>query len=326
MVDGMQVLWACFDTPSPVWPDAEVRRWLTNVRELLVQHGLVVEAGRLDHIACPDCPDGHVEEVFERLGADGRLRCYIPCPLSLRVEIPPATLRRWTLDVEKTVAAVASAMSIQARPSAIIPGRLWRLGKTQWQGVSREVLLARGLAWEDGQIVARRVGTGGRPIVLVADQVPPTDLWPGRVPAVVLLSRVASLGATGVEADVTHMMMLVKDADATAERASLLPITPKDRTKVINQHVRAAMKKQLDQDAYVAAYKLHGTAREAAAALEKEGIKVHFSTIARAVERAKKAEEIARTTDSQSVRRTVASHRRDSGRKIIQRTQHPNSE
>ena len=228
----MQVLWACFDTPAPVWPDAEVRCWPTEVRERLGHQGLVVEGGRLDRIACPDCPDGHVEEVVERRGADGRLRCYIPCPQSLRVEIPPVALRRWTLDVEKIVAAVASAMSMQACPSAIIPGRLWRLGKTRWQGVSREVLLARGLAWADGQAVARRVGTGGRPIVLIADQVPPADLWPGRVPAVVQLSRVASLGATGVEADVTHMMMLVKDADAATEATEALPLDANRRRLV----------------------------------------------------------------------------------------------
>ncbi len=326
MVEEMQVLWACFDAPAPVWPDAEIRRWPADVLERLVQQGLVVEAGQLDRVACPDCPDGHVEEIIERRGADSRLRCYIPCPQSLRVEISPAALRRWTLDVEKVVAAVASAMSMQARPSAIIPGRLWRLGKTRWQGVSREVLLARGLAWADGQTIPRHVGTGGRPIVLVADQAPLAELWPGRLPAVIVLSRVASLGATGIDVDVTHMMMLVKDADAAAERASLLPIAPKDRTKVINQHVRAAMKKHLDQEAYAAAYRLHGTARKAAAALEKEGIKVHFSTIARAAERVKKTEEIARTTDSQSVRRTVASHRRDNGKKTLQRSQHTDYE
>lgn len=323
MVDGMQVLWACFDTPAPIFPDAEVRSWPSEVREMVIRHGLIAEAGCLDRIACPDCPDGHVEEVIERRGADGRLRYYIPCPHSLRVEIPPAALRRRTLNVEKTVAAVASAMSMRGRPLAIVPGRLWRLGKTQWQGVSREVLLARGLAWADARAIARRIGTGGRPIVMVGDQAPPADLWPGRVPAVLLLSRVALPGATGIEADATHMMMLVKDADAAAEDASLLPVAPKDRVKVINLHVRAAMKKQLDQDAYVAAYKLHGSARRAAVALGKEGIKVHFSTIARAATRAKQAEEIARSTNSQSVRRTVASQRRDSGQKILHRPQHP---
>jgi len=325
VTEGPPILWASFDTPEPTFPDTEVRSWPPQVREAMIHHELIVEAGPLGRIACPDCPDGHIEEVIERPGADGRPRYFIPCPQSLRVEIPPEALRRWRLNFERIVAVVASALSMLRRPLAIVPGRLWRLGKTQWQGASREVLLARGLAWADGEAIAHRVGPAGRPIVLVADQTPAVDIWSGRVPALVPLSRVATLGATAIEVDVTHMMMLVRDADARAERASLLPVAPKDRTRVINRHVRAAMKKQLDQDAYVAAYKLHGSARKAEAALREEGIRVHFSTIARAVKRARQTEDIARTANSQSVCRTVASHRRDSGRKPLNFPKVPDS-
>ena len=327
MVDGMQVLWACFDTPALIFPDAEVRSWPSEVREMVIRHGLIVEAGCLDRIACPDCPDGHVEEVIERRGADGRLRYYIPCPHSLRVEIPPAALRRRTLNVEKTVTTVASAMSMRGRPLAIVPGRLWRLGKTQWQGVSREVLLARGLAWADGEAVARHVGTGGRPIILVADQTPPADLWPGRVPAVLLLSRVASLGATGIKVDATHMMMLVKDADATAEAGQVLPLDVKQKKLLVRRQVKAEIEAHLEDDVLVAAYKEFNSLRGDSHALtERLARTITKDKVYGAVQRAGGVKAVARTANSQSVRRIVVSQRRDSGRKILQRTQHPEPE
>ena len=50
------------------------------------------------------------------------------------------------------------------------------------------------------------------------------ELWPGRAPALVSLSRVSSLGAAGFEIDPTHAMAPVQEADAAAEAAQVLPL------------------------------------------------------------------------------------------------------
>ena len=195
---------------------------------------------------------------------------------------------------------------------------MWRLGKTLWQGAHREVLFVRGLAWPDARDVTRRIGPNRRPIVLVADRAPMTDVWPGMTPAVVALSQVATLGEAGIELDVAHMTLLIKDADAANEAALALPLDPRQKKLVVRRQLKAEIKSFLKDDDLAAAYAQHGSYRKAAAALTAErDTSVSKDMVRRAVLRRGGAKTVALAEDSQSVRRTVASHHRDRGKKIV---------
>ena len=75
---------------------------------------------------------------------------------------------------------------------SLVPGHLWRLGKTTWQGALRDVLFARGLTGKDAPEIADRISSSRRPIVLVGKYLPPNEIWESCEPAVVPLSEVAS--------------------------------------------------------------------------------------------------------------------------------------
>ncbi|MCG3178609.1 MAG: hypothetical protein BIFFINMI_00937 [Phycisphaerae bacterium] len=327
MSDPLDVIWRSMETPAPVFGARQVRSWPRGALDCLAGSGLLVRAANASHITCPSCAGGHDAEVECRESRDGRMRFFIHCPESLRVEVPPDMLIQWAIDFDALARLVATGMALAGTCAPLIPGRLWRLGKTAWQGASREVLLARGLASPDGPAIAVRIGTGGRPIVLIGDQPPPPEIWPGRVPAVVTLSRVAVLGGAGIEVNPTHMMLLVKDADAASEALNPMPLAPKQKKLLVRRQLKAEIKSFLKDDDLIAAWRQHGSCRAAATALSEErGTRITKDMVNRAIQRRGGVRALAAADDSASVRRTVASQRRDRSGKILHRSQPAESE
>lgn len=327
MTDPLEIVWNVMDAPNPLFTAEAVRAWPDSFMERLTGAGLLVRTNNASHVVCPNCSDGHVEEVVARERPPGTVRFFIRCPEALRVEVPPESLLQWTVDFDAVARAVAAGMNVSGTCTALVPARLWRLGKVSWQGVSREVLLARALAGPDGVDIAGRISTGGRPIVFVADLAPPLAIWPGRIPAVIPLSRVASMGATGLDLDAAQMMMLVKDADAAAEASEALPLDPKKKRLFARKQLKAELNAHLEDDVLLAAYKQDPSYRRVADQLtEQLGRKITKDKVKRAVDRAGGIKAVLRGGDSQSVRCTVASHRRDNGKRIFQQPKPPDSE
>ncbi|MCX5671750.1 MAG: hypothetical protein NTU94_10575 [Planctomycetota bacterium] len=258
-----------------------------------------------------------MEEVVPQTGPDGHTRFFIPCPESLRVEVPETLLLQWTVDFDALAVALAKALALRGHPKTIVPGRLWRLGKTPWQGANREVLFARGLGWPDGLTVTCHVGPNGRPIILVADQTPPDAVWAGRPPATIVLAQVAALGENGIEIDAVDVAARVNEADQRVATVMGLPVTGAEQKLAIRQQLKAEVRTHLEDDVLVASYKECGSYRKAADALTQQlGRKITKDKIGRAVLRAGGPDEVVQTADSPSVQRSVASQRRD-GQKII---------
>jgi ribosome-associated translation inhibitor RaiA len=320
MTDSLELFLTSLEADVPLFTITDLRRWPASVVERLVGLGLLCPTTSATHVACPECDDGHVEEVVPREGDDGKVRFFIRCPEALRVEVPEELLRQWTVDLDALAAALAKALTLKGHPKALVPGRLWRLGKTPWQGANREVLFARGLGWPDSSAVACHVGPNGRPIILVADQAPPDTVWTGRPPATIVLAQVAALGASGIEIDAVDVAARVNEADQRVATVMGLPVTAVEQKRVIRQQVKAEVKAHLEDDVLVAAYKEWGSYREAADALTQQlGRKISKDKVRRAVLRAGGLDEVAQTANSPSVQRTVASQRRD-GRKIIRKS------
>lgn len=327
MTDALELVWELFDSPSLLLGIDEVTRWPPSAVAELTHLGFLREAGRIDHAACPNCLDRHVEEVLCRPGSDGQNRFYIPCPENLRVKIAADDLRRWMIDVDAVARSVASAIAPGGRCTQRTASRLWRLGAVAWQGVNRDVLLARGLDWPDGGEIIRQIGGNGRSIVLLAGPAPPAQIWPELPPTVVSLHSAVRFQAGAITVALADICAVVQDTDAANQARRPVALSPKQRKHEFRQAAGELLKSALRDEDLVRAYAEHGSFRNAAEALTTEhGFKVSKDKVRRAVERRGGIGAVKRAADSDSVRRTVASQRRDRQRKFASPTQPPQLE
>jgi len=326
VTDALEIVWQLFDSPSLLLGHDEVTRWPPPAVAELTRLGFLREAVRGDHAACPNCPDRHVEEVLCRSGPDGQSRFYIPCPENLRVEIAADSLRRWMIDVDAVARRLASAIAPGGRCTQRTALRLWRLGGVAWQGVNRDVLLARGLDWPDNGEIIRQIGGNGRSIVLLSGPAPPAHIWPELPPTIVPLSTTVRLQAGVVSVALADIHALMHDTDAANQVRRPVAMTRKQQKSEFKRAAGDLLKSALRDEDLLRAYREHGSTRKAAAALCKNGLKVSKDAVQRAVERAGGAGAVKRDADSESVRRTVASQRRDRQRKFASPTQPPQLE
>lgn len=326
MTDALNIIWELLDSPTLLVTHAEVLRWPPAAVADLTRLGFLRAAANTDHASCPHCTDRHVEEVLCRAGPDGVTRYYIPCPENLRVEIAADDLRRWMIDVDAVARGLANAVAPGGRCTQRVASRLWRLGAVPWQGVHREVLLARGLGWPDGADIIRQIGGNGRAIVFVAGPAPPAHIWPELPPTVVSLSSVVQLQAGDITITFADVCTLVQDTDAANQARRPVALSRKQQQREFQKAAGDVLKSKLGDDAFVQAYREHGSYRKAAVALSKPGLKVSKDAVKRAVMRAGGVGAVKRDKDSESVRRTVASQRRDRQRKFASPTQPPQLE
>lgn len=324
MTDPMELFWASLESERPLFTAADLRRWPENYGRRLGEMGLLRLAENATHVVCPGCDGGHVEPVIPHSGPCG-VRFYVRCPEALRVQVPAENLRQWTVDLTALVKALASALRPGSRSREVVPGRLWKLCKMPWRESQREVFLARGLGWPDAPTVTAKIPPVGRPIVLVPDTTLPRHIWSENTPAAVSLSRVATLDDGKIAIDLIDMATVVNEADMAA-RLSAAETLHEAPSKKLTQIVRQAQMAGLTDESLVRAYAAHNSFRKAADALVAQGHETDRWAIERAVKRFGGVEKVRRIFNSQSVRRTVVSHRRDSGKKPLQYPQVPDSE
>ncbi|MFO0821518.1 MAG: hypothetical protein U1A77_26480, partial [Pirellulales bacterium] len=180
------------------------------------------------------------------------------------VEVHPQLLERWTIHWEALAQATASGLALRGMCTPLIANRLWRLGRLKWQGATRDVLLARGLAWQDGQALARQIAHATRPIVFVGDAIPPTEAWAGRVPPIVRLSQVTSLDHDGPQIDGEAVLSAIVFADDPQLSTEQDEQISDNLERIIRRQIRAESKTQLTDDVLLAAYQQEGSTRKAA--------------------------------------------------------------
>jgi len=318
--DLFHLVLAAADDVGRIFDHAEIQTWPAGSLAALGRLGLLRQSGTGLHAPCPNCEDGHIEPVTIRPGAGDAKRYFIWCPEAMRVEVTPEMCNGWEVDLDGLARAVASAMSLKGSPKRLVPGRLWALGRALWKHSTREVVLALRLRDTDVSAVTSHIGVGGRAIVFVPQHPPDDRVWPGRVPAVVALSRVATLGADSLALDVAAIGEIVANADAAAEARSALPTDPEIKKQIIRQQVKAEIKTHLEDDVLVASYLEFGSFRKAAAGLtERLGRPVTKDAIEDAVKRAGGIKALTEMMDTVSVARTVASQSRDRSKKILER-------
>ncbi len=314
----LAILWACFDTSEPQFTSREIGSWPEKDRKWLLEAGVLKETSAATSMVCPSCADGHVEEVLELPDAVPR-RFFIPCPEVVRVEVDLNDLRQWTIDLDAVAALIAAVLALNGEVRSVSSGRLWQLGTTKLGACSREVMLLRKPDVEDGPAVAAHIGLTGRPIVLFAGGEPDPAIWPGRTPACVALSRVLFHDGTSLQVNALLLHELVSKSDDLQSQLHAIPVDLKGKKLMVRRQLKAELASHLDDSNLVAAYRQHGSVREAAKALTAErGTPITKDVVQRAIARAGGAKAVMNMEDSESVGRSVASHRRDRAKKTQQ--------
>lgn len=286
MLDPIVWLWSFADHDEPVFDEFSLRIILGDGFERLSNLNFVVRTRNAEHVSCPSCSDGHVEEVIVLDWPDGTRRYFVPCPEYLRVEVPPELLERWMVDWDALARAVAASLTLGGACTLLVEDRLWRLGRTRWRGTYRDVLFARGLSWLDASSIAQQAAHGTRPIVFVGDRVPASNDWPGRAPPVVMLSQVTTSGSSGLVVDRDAVLAAILAADADLVETEAPPPPSSGLALMIRRQIKAEEKTQLTDDILVAAYQQEGSVRKAAAFLsERTGEVVTKDKIQGAVRR-----------------------------------------
>lgn len=317
--DVFQIFLTAADDVERVFHFQETRLWPEGDMDRCLAMNLLRPAATGLYAPCPNCAEHHMESATTHTGPDGRKRFYIWCPESLRVEVTAEMCKGWEVDPNGLARALATAMGINSSPMPLVNGRLWRLGRVPWKGSSREVVLALRMMDTDAASVAAHIGPGGRTIVLVPCHPPDERVWPGHVPAVVALSRLATFTPQGINLDLAAISEIVADADARAEAKSMLPVDPEVKKQVVRQQVKAEIKGHLNDDVLVAAYIEFGSYRKAAFGLtERLGYPITKDAIEDAIKRAGGIKAVKETSDVSSISRTVASQPRDRAKKISQ--------
>ena len=316
--DLLYMLLAAVDAGECTFDHAETSTWPPGSIDRLCTAKLLRESSGGLMAPCPSCADGHIEPVVPRVDSGGRTRWFIPCPESLRIEVTAEMCRGWEVDLDGLAGAIAGALAVQGAPRALVPGRLWRLGRIPFEGGTREVLLAIWLSDSDATQVSRIVPPGGRSIVLVPHRVPDDRIWAARVPTVVALSPFALVGETGLELAGVQLMEAIAEADIAAADKVQVPLDAVAAKKV-RRHVKATIESMVSDEALVQAYITYGSYRKAADALKAEGQVTDRWAVERAVKAKGGPKAVKATNDSASVARIVASQSRDRAKKIAQR-------
>jgi hypothetical protein len=118
------------------------------------------------------------------------------------------------------------------------------------------------------------------------------------------------------ELDLAEMTVLVSDHDEALEAASQAALNDKRHQKKLRRQIKSEIKSMLTDEAIAQAYRVHGSYRKTAGALTVEcDAPVTKDQVYRAIGRLGGPKKVSRTSDSESICRAVASHRRDKPRK-----------
>lgn len=110
-----------------IGPD-ELADWPEGAFDELIRLRVLRQHTAAGRIVCPDCDDGHVEDVEVAEDSHGVTHLVIRCPHSGRVEVAEAALKRWRLERRAFAMALAGMVGATGEPKRLEGGRSWSLG------------------------------------------------------------------------------------------------------------------------------------------------------------------------------------------------------
>jgi hypothetical protein len=293
----------------------EIAAWPDGAAAMFESLPLIRAAEHARSAVCDACGNDHTETVEYVTDANGQLHGFISCPDAGAVEVPLSRLKCWAVAVDELVGVLAKGLSLKGKPVEIVADRLWRLGHTDWGGAARSVMLARGLCWDDNSAVVQKADIKPTSIIFVPGRAPSNGLWGGPEPAVVLLSSIVDVATGKIIVKHADAANLVAECDKAAAEARAAKPAKGKKDPVTQQQLKSAIHSLMYDDPLIAAYRQYGSYQKAAAALSKEqGVRISKDKIFRAVKKAGGPAAVVQGASTGSVRRSVASQRRDKKR------------
>jgi len=197
----------------------EVSPWPVGVVEALVQNGFLSPTTPGTSVLCDACLEDHWQEVEFVESPEGAPRAYIVCPESGRVAVDTARLKRWRVNLTGLADVLGQLLGCREAPDELVASRLWRLGRTELAGGSRDAFLVRGPTWPNaGEALSleQRLSRGASSLLLTLVEIvadPPAGT------SVVPLTQVLSLADNRLCLDLPYIeTVLVSDAGRSLSR------------------------------------------------------------------------------------------------------------
>lgn len=223
----------CFDQ-TEFWPDGHV--------QALIVAGVFVPLGPLRSLVCRSCGEAPCQDLVPITHGNAEF-VYLPCARCGLSRVPPERLQQWSLHLPALFDWALHDLGVLGQRDEVVPQRVWRLGKTRWDGATWNVFFARGLRQPDAWGVVDRLQA--RSVLLVPTPIPGLDLQRPRHTTVIddLLSW------DGCRFKFDHEQMVVRLRDVAT--ASKRPVKPRPRrssrstaierlTQEMHEHLRSA--------------------------------------------------------------------------------------
>ncbi len=248
MPDPEAVFWDRLDLREAAFTGDEVATWPPAFRDALTRPGVLCRTSNATHIACDACDTGHVEEVQQVEGPEGRRRFYLVCPENGRVQVDERRLLRWAVNFQTLATVVAEEVGCTGTVEMLKRDRIWVLGRLVRAAVARNVVMCRGLTWEDGgQVVvaSQRIRIASPPLVLAIGRLPSDTFWGKQVPPVLGLNEVLALdGRISACLDAVDNVLGIQPAQPRVVRRKRRRASRAETidalTKAMAEHLRAA--------------------------------------------------------------------------------------
>ena len=141
--------------------------------------GIFQRGEDLSEVECDACGDRHIEHVHVIIEPPGsKPRLYIGCKEAGRVWVEPERVEVQRIDLDALAKTISNLLGL-GTPRVIVESRLWLLDTVQLGDRTRDIFLARGAAWQDGQLLANhaRLATSPCPLILVPNLLPDDPIW-----------------------------------------------------------------------------------------------------------------------------------------------------
>lgn len=310
MIDPIDLLWASFDTPEPVYSAELLSRFPKKEIEELKRLELLVRAANASHIACPSCDAGHTEEVLLSTMPDGTQHYSIYCPESLCVKIAPESLLQWKPNYKMLTRKIKELLGIDGRVRYPIDDRLFRLGKTKWKNKARECYLARGLAWGDGSTLLRHCAVNNRPILMIGLVPPPLEVIKDYSVTLLPLPSVVHMSEGAIQLDRELLIQRLVECDQIVVTENGLDYG--ELRQWVAQCVDSCMREGPLSSLIAAGVAQGQSTREIEIDLQSRGMGLDHSNVARRIIETKKhGDLLARAGNSSSVLISDVSQPRD---------------
>ena len=141
--------------------------------------GIFQRGEDLSEVECDACGDRHIEHVHVIIEPPGsKPRLYIGCKEAGRVWVEPERVEVQRIDLDGLARTISNLLGL-GTPRLIVESRLWLLDTVQLGDRTRDIFLARGAGWQDGQLLANhaRLATSPCPLILVPNLLPDDPIW-----------------------------------------------------------------------------------------------------------------------------------------------------